>query len=282
MFARISIIKSLALLAVAALPLAADAQVINLGDVLNNVLHKGTPNQQTSGTSTFNLPAATTVAGSKIWRGKVEPLYKTKAEFIAAAQKGELLGLAGVTNTPMNVEADRLTASIAVILADEYQTGVPFDRSGDWCQMVFEANLVGLLARVTALYTMTLTDSPPDFTLRDTGQVASVRDSVSHDMIFRPGSCTKKVLGTDQPYPMVESLKDLLRTYAATTKDVVEAKRAEKVQAYQVAQQRQQEAQQRAAADKAKAEQQRIDVERKRIDKEQQDQKARDDARVSG
>lgn len=291
MFARTTIAKSLALLVIVALPLAADAQVINLGDVLSNALHKGTPIQQTSGMQPFNLPAATTIAGvkdgGKIWRGKAQPLYKTKVEFIAAAKNGDLLGLANVnTNTPLGEEGvmqDRLTASIAVILADEYQTGVPSD---SWCEMTFETGAVRLLAQITGLYTMTLTDTPPDFTSANTDQVTRAREQVSHHMIF--GSCTKKVLGADQPYPMVESLKDLLRSYAAATKDVVDAKRAEKVQAYQVAQQRQLEAQQQAAAERAKAEQQRIEDERKyieaqrkRIEKEQQDQKARDDARVS-
>ena len=139
-----------------------------------------------------------------------------------------------------------------------------------------------MLSQITGMYTMTLTNTPPDFTNGNTDHVTRAREETNGQMNSFSSSCTKKVLGADQPYPMVESLKDLLRTYAATTKDVVEAKRAEKVQAYQVGQQRQQEAQQKAASDKAKAEQQRIDAERKRIEKEQQDQKARDDARVSG
>jgi hypothetical protein len=258
MFTRISINKTLALLAITVLPLTASAQV-------------------------FSLPTANTNTGGKIWRGEAQPLYKTKAELIAAAHNGDLLGLANVnTNTPMGEDADmqkRLTASIAVILADDYQTGVPSDT---FCAMRLAAGGVRMLSQATAIYTMTLTNTPPDFTFGNTDQVTRARAEANSQMNSVFNSCTRKVLGADQPFPMVESLKDLLRTYAATTKEVVEAKRAERVQAYQVAQQHQQEAQQRAAADKAKAEQQRIDAERKRIEKEQQDQKARDDARVSG
>ena len=283
MFAREGISKSLALLAIAALPLAVSAQVINLGNTINNAIRQAGSNQQPSGASTFNLPTATTNVGDKIWRGSVEPLYKTKADFIAAAQRGEFLGLAHMMiNTPMGDEAvmqNRLIASIAVILADDYQTGVP---AGTWCETVMAQASMSLLAQVTGLYTGTLTDTPPDFTLRDGDQVARAREEANRKMNHIATSCTRKVLGADQPYPMVEKLKDLVGAYAVVTKDLVAAKRAEKVQAYQAAQQRQQEAQQKAAADKAKAEQQRIDAERKRIEKEQQDQKARDDARVSG
>jgi len=286
MCTRRRLIKLLALLTVVALPVTASAQAINLGTMLNNAINNAKTNQQTPGAQGLNLPGATTKADSKIWRGNAQPLYRTKAEFIAAAQNGDLLGLANVYASTARIGADgemqdRLSASIAVILADDYRTGVPADT---WCATRFAEGSAGvmLLQQVTALYTMTLTDAPPDFTYGNADKVTRARENADRwaNSLFR--ECANKVLGTDQPYPMVESLKDLLRTYAATTKEVVEAKRAERVQAYQVAQQRQQEAQQRAAADKAKAEQQRIDAERKRIEKEQQDQKARDDARVSG
>jgi hypothetical protein len=257
---------------VAAVSFNADAQSSIFNQILNTAVQQINRTQPAQG-ATSDAASYVSAAASPPWLGNAAPMFSTQESFLAAARRGEL---AGIPNTQDSSEEGKaITASIATILANEYNTPIPGDRANGTCRSVLTNLLHNWLADTTRRYTDTLTQQPPRF-YRD----VDVRAPYEARSI---GSfCSTRVLGQERPYPFIESLSRLIDEYGQATKAYVEEARAERIHDYQAAEQAKQEAAARQEAARRDAEQRRITAQRQRIEEQQRLQKQRDASRVAG
>ena len=94
--------------------------------------------------------------------------------------------------------------------------------------------------------------------------------------------CSHPVFGNLQPYPVVESFASLLAEYGDATKQYVEARRSQLVNAYQADLKSKQDATVADETARRESLKRQFDTERRRIEDEQQRKKQRDANRISG
>lgn len=211
------------------------------------------------------------------WLGTVPPLFVSKKEFLAAASRGELAGVGSVSDS--SADAKAIVASVAYILASDYQTPLPNDRRTGNCASTAESNVFDAFRSRTDRYTSMLSDRPPNFQGRD--EPAPTDLNVGSLAGFRQW-CSQRVLGKDEPYPVVKSFYALLDEYGDATRRFVESKRGQMVAAYQADLKRKKDVADAAEAERRATLQRQIDSERRRIEEAEQDKKLRASKRISG
>ena len=221
----------------------------------------------------------------------LNPKYGSKAEFLAAARRGEMIDYTNGSNANTAPILD----SIENIVAKEYGTPIPYTRDTDCYRGTLRSELSEVLANVTETKARTRSNNPPDF-ISNKPSVSDVRDPMQGIR----NVCHFGSYGHRMPVPAIDSLDHLLAEYAVATQAFVDAERTTRQQQYQEQlvrqqeEQRQQEAaeqeaqrQQDAAlakkrAEEKAAEQKRIDAERQRIEEEEKKAKEREAQQVSG
>lgn len=271
--------KLVSVLTLALIPIAVCAQ----SNIFNQILNQATKDikqgrQPDNNQSQRDLPSS---FGMPVWRGDTAPLYPTKAIFLDAVRRGDLAGNERFTEE----EKRSLVATIAVILADEYQTPIPQDDQRVQCRQRLSATLLDDLRSIKNTYARTLSDRPPEFRNGSPNDQLSVAETVRKVLIeYRhvDDFCSRTVLGRIRPLPMVDSLQDLLEEYATASSAFVEEKRAALIRDFQAKETAKLDAKQRQEADRRNADQRRIDAERQRIEDQQRNQKQINAERVSG
>jgi hypothetical protein len=221
----------------------------------------------------------------------LNPKYGSKAEFLAAARRGELIDY---TDAGSNQTAPILD-SIEIIVAREYGTPIPYTRTTDCYRGSLRTQLSAVLENITKTKARTRSNTPPDF-IRIEPSVSNGNDPMQGIRVV----CRIGNYGHYLPVPAVDSLDHLLAEYAVATQAFVDAERTMRQQQYQeqLARQREEQLRQEAAAQEAQrqqdaalakrraeekaAEQKRIDAERQRIEEEEKKAKEREAKQVSG
>jgi hypothetical protein len=250
----------------------ANAQSSIFNQILNTAAQQINRTQPTQGAAS-DAASYVSAATAPPWLGDAAPMFPTKESFLAAARRGELTGIARTSDT--TAEGKAITASIATILANEYNTPIPGDRANDTCRSVLSGMVHNWLADTTQRYTDSLTQQPPSFY-----QDVNVRPLYEAKSISN--YCFARVLGQERPYPFIESLSRFMDEYGQATKAYVEQARAERVRDYQTAESAKQDAAARQDAERRDAEQRRIAAQRQRIEEQQRLQKQRAASRVAG
>lgn len=272
MFQKLKFAVGITLTGATLLSTAVYAQSSIFNQILNTAAQQINRTQPTQGVAS-DAASYVSAATASPWLGDAAPMFPTKESFLAAARKGELAGIANTSDS--SEEGKAITASIATILANEYNTPIPGDRANDTCRSVLTGMVHNWLADTTQRYTDSLTQQPPSF-YRD------VDARPSYEAKSISNYCYARVLGQERPYPFIESLSRFIDEYGQATKAYVEAARTERVHNYQLAEQTKQDAAARQEAERRDAEQRRITAQRQRIEEQQRLQKQHDASRVAG
>jgi len=203
--------------------------------------------------------------------GDVSPAYATKAELLAAASQGRLVGLSDAVE--MTPEFKAIAASLATIIANEFRTPILDDRKTGYCRMAIQGSMPFLLRGVTS---RALTQGEPD------PATGSLFDEANRRMLKSIRQTCTPLGAAPQRIPAVDSLEALIRDYGEATLAFAGQQRAAAAAEKALAEKQRREAADRQAAQQRAEAQRRIDAERKRIEAEQQAKKQRDAARVGG
>lgn len=230
------------------------------------------PPAQLPGFTPAKPPAAPAAAERSLWG--------SKAEFLAAARKGDLSEMAQVTNFG-DADFAPVLRSITHILRTDYKVP-PLPRDAG-CDLEYREGTKRFMRNVTLLHTTTLSEKAPTF-FRESSAEPAVQESI-RTMERGSGNCDMQVLGKRVRHPYAQALTSLMQEYGQATKEYVEAERTRRKTAY-AKEQAQVAAEQRAKADaKAKRdaeEQERIDAERARVEAEQKRLRDQNKQRVGG
>jgi hypothetical protein len=257
--------------------LAANANAFTFGQLVNSLV---APNQRMAQPSTG--PST-----------QVEPgLWKSKAEFLAAARNGDLIKINEVQFP--GKESTPIVISIASILRTDYGVTLPFKEinqkavdtlAGGGCIFVFDRDVGEALGSVAKLNAETLSDAPPDFynlpsdeTIHGVGISQRLGDA-----------CDITTLGARKLHPYKAALLKLTDEYGQATKEYVEAERTRRKNAYAEALAKEQaelkasaDAQAKKDADARVVEQQGIEAEHVRIEAEEKKREEQNKNRIGG
>lgn len=257
-------------LAVVSFTFAASANALTLGQLIGAVIP---PQPQAELPATNGLASGLTP--SRAPARQVEPgLWKSKAEFLAAARNGDLIAIDRVCFSCMK-ESTPIVVSIASILQTDYGVTMPFEMihsvSPDaQCMFAFNENVGYALKSITKMNANTLTNEAPDFYKAPANDSIKNVELMVQNMQRGTSSCDPTVLGVWKPHPYKAALLKLMDEYGQATKDYIEAERSSRKAAYvnaqtqqQAAQKARDDAQAKQASDARIAEQQRIEAEEK-------------------
>lgn len=212
-------------------------------------------------------------------------LWTTKADFLAAARNGDMIGL----NNASEKDLSMVVNSIAAILRGDYGVDLSFldpqpqyqSNPLSMCPFHFR-DVVKRVVRDVTTMRATLSDTPPDFYQAPGYDAGRVDEDVKELGRVDNGYCDLKVLGTVKPNPYQAALLKLMGEYGQASKDYVDAERSRRQTAYADEQKAKSEAQAKADAASKAAEQHRIEADNARLKAEQDKQKAIDANRVGG
>lgn len=198
--------------------------------------------------------------------------FASKAEFLEATAKGQMLGYDKAHIDYSDPEAVKVLNTIATILEREYRTPVPdwnqrnknvSSRAAIQCEVsAVKGAMNSALRSVTRAKLGTLTDRPPSF-MRE---AAVNHDGLDSHLRQMRDYCTSTALGTKAPLPFVESFVQLLTEYADATQKAVDAKRANLVAAYEQDKAAQTAKVQREKAAEEEKKQVRVDEQKRKVD----------------
>lgn len=260
-------------LAVVSFTFAASANALTLGQLIGAVIP---PQPQAELPATNGLASGLTP--SRAPARQVEPgLWKSKAEFLAAARNGDLIAIDKVLFGG-GKESVPIVVSIASILQTDYGVIMPFveynpeemGHGNDRCMYIFDSKVDYVLKTVTKMHALTLSNKAPDFYKAPSDQSIKDVELMVQNMQRGGDFCDPEVLGVWKPHPYKAALLKLMDEYGQATKDYIEAERSSRKAAYvnaqtqqQAAQKARDDAQAKQASDARIAEQQRIEAEEK-------------------
>jgi hypothetical protein len=220
-----------------------------------------------------------------------KPLYANKEEALNATKAGKFLMSTQISEP----ERDAVVSTLIRIFRTDYDVpSIP-----QACRVNLRSDSITILGSIVRLNLATLTDQGPDFYREDNGSNGflqrDLKDALyqqTSEMFFQT-PCDSMVMGQKQLHPYRLALVKFSQEYAKAVQFYVRSERAQRVEAYQVAQaaaqqeKQQREEEQRKVAqqreeEQRKLSQQRLEAENRRVQEEQQRRARIERARVGG